>query len=165
MLRKIHPAGRNVSVNITICIAFFNQKERNSYMYISSKDFDIQLSKNSFGILSDMIHLLYISGSVGGSWYRHSGAAVNYLCLPKQPEWLSRKPGSGAYLYGGEYNNADFGLQDGDDIPCAMCRATDNSVMMIPAHVSCNSGWTRLYGGYLGAGHHGSTTGTGIYMY
>ena len=39
---------------------------------------------------------LFMLGSVGGSHFRHKGAAVNYLCLPKQPEWLSRSaPGDG----------------------------------------------------------------------
>ena len=96
-----------------------------------------------------------MSGSVGGSHYNHKGAAVNYLCLPQQPEWLSRAPTGGvAYLHGGEYESAAFGTTSGDDIPCAVCRTTDNSVMMIPARVSCNDGWTKQYRGYLGAGYY-----------
>ena len=80
---------------------------------------------------------------------------MNYLCLPQQPEWLSRTPNGYAVLYGGEYDSTDFGTTDGDDIPCAVCRTTDNSVMMIPARVSCNGGWTKQYRGYLGAGFEG----------
>ena len=78
---------------------------------------------------------------------------MNYLCLPKQPEWLPRTTTGYAYLYGGEYDNAEFGLHDGDDVPCAVCRATANSVVRIPARVNCYSGWTRQYYGYLGAGY------------
>ena len=97
----------------------------------------------------------FMLGSVGGSFYSHSGAAVNYLCLPQQPEWLSRAPTGGyAFLYGGEYDNSAFGPTNGDDIPCAVCRTTDNSVMMIPARVTCHIGWTKQYRGFLGAGYY-----------
>ena len=99
-------------------------------------------------------------GSVGGSHYSHTGAAVNYLCLPQQPEWLSRVPTGHADLYGGEYDGSDFGTKTGDAIPCAVCRTTDNSVMMIPARVNCYGGWTKQYRGYLGAGynHHAAAS-------
>ena len=95
-------------------------------------------------ILSTTGLLFIIEGSVGGSHYVYEGAAVNYLCLPNKPESLSRTGGS-AYLYGGEYGNTEFGLQDGDDVPCAVCRTTANSVVMIPVLVNCYSGWTRQY--------------------
>ena len=97
------------------------------------------------------IHFL-IEGSVGGAWYDADGVAVNYLCLPKQPQWLSQISGYGQNLYGGEYGGTDFGQQNGDDAPCVVCRTTANSVVMIPARTSCYSGWTRQYYGYLGAG-------------
>ena len=83
--------------------------------------------------------------------YSNTGGAVNYLCLPNQPPWLSRTGGA-ASLYGGEYGNSDFGTQNGDDVTCAVCRIKSNSVLMIPARTSCYSGWTRQYNGYLGAG-------------
>ena len=88
------------------------------------------------------------------------GAAVNYLCLPKQPEWLTRSANGNAYLFGGEYDSTEFGLQDGDDIPCAVCRTTANSVVMIPARVNCYSGWTRQYYGYLGTGNKSHKAGS-----
>ena len=83
--------------------------------------------------------------------YSNTGGAANYLCLPNQPQWLSRTGGR-ASLYGGEYDNSDFGQKNGDDIPCVVCRTKANSVLMIPARTSCYSGWTRQYYGYLGAG-------------
>ena len=98
------------------------------------------------------IHFI-IKGSVGGGWFDYQAAAVNYLCLPKQPQWLSQTSAYGHWLYGGEYGGTDFGHQNGDDVPCAVCRTTANSVIMIPARTSCYSGWTRQYYGYLGAGH------------
>uniref|UniRef100_A0A8W8IHI6 Uncharacterized protein n=1 Tax=Magallana gigas TaxID=29159 RepID=A0A8W8IHI6_MAGGI len=30
---------------------------------------------------------LVLSGFTGGSWYDHNGAAVDLLCLPRDPEW------------------------------------------------------------------------------
>ena len=101
------------------------------------------------------IKFIYVLGSAGGSKWDHKGAAANYLCLPQQPEWLSRAPTYHAYLYGGEYDTSAFGTTDGDDIPCAVCRTTYNSVMMIPARVNCHGGWTKQYHGYLGAGYYG----------
>ena len=103
-----------------------------------------------------MLYHFIILGSAGGDWYDLTGAAVNYLCLPKQPEWLSQRPKGTAHLYGAEYDSTEFGQQDGDDVPCAVCRTTANSVVMIPARVNCFSGWTRQYYGYLGAGYYGS---------
>ena len=85
---------------------------------------------------------------------------MNFLCLPKQPEWLPRIPDGTAFLYGGEYDSTAFGFQNGDDMLCSVCHTTDNSVVMIPAHVSCNNGWTKQYRGYLGAGHHVSKAGS-----
>ena len=44
---------------------------------------------------------LVYSGRAGGSWYRETGGATNYLCMPDNPDYLQYN--SGNYVYGAEY--------------------------------------------------------------
>ena len=84
--------------------------------------------------------------------------------LPEQPEYSTYTAGvqSGrAYLYGAEYQTGiggDIGpLRSFHDhnVPCAVCYAsTRETVVMIPAQITCPSSWTREYYGYLMAEHH-----------
>ena len=88
---------------------------------------------------------------------------MNYLCLPRQPEWGNRVEGMNAWhskLYGAEYESADapifslhnnggHSLQNLDPL-CAMCFVPNRSAqIMIPAKQTCPEGWTMEYRGYL----------------
>ena len=59
---------------------------------------------------------------------------------------------SGWCIYGAEYeavtNQPNFGVNN-QDVPCAVCHATQRSVLMIPGQYTCPTGWTREYNGYL----------------
>nr|XP_034329659.1 uncharacterized protein LOC105320069 [Crassostrea gigas] len=111
---------------------------------------------------------LILSGFTGGSWYGHSGAAAEPLCLPRDPEWSFYKDGTDgakAYVFGAEYETHSFSgfkktLAE-HDVPCAVCLLRNRSVVnMFPARKTCRKGWTLEYHGYLMAGHHGQTAGT-----
>jgi len=108
--------------------------------------------------------LLY-AGRAAGSDRIERGGGANYLCLPEQPQYSTYTAGTQyrAFLYGAEYQTA--GLDNGPlrsvnnyNVPCAVCYAsTRETVVMIPARLSCPSSWTREYYGYLMAeyyGHH-----------
>ncbi|KAK3091964.1 hypothetical protein FSP39_024034 [Pinctada imbricata] len=66
-------------------------------------------------------------------------------------------------IYGGEYDIGgstfgNSGLNNGDNIPCAVCQSTKGiQKLMIPGRVTCTRGWTRQYTGFLatqyGKGH------------
>ncbi|XP_078655904.1 uncharacterized protein LOC144902382 [Branchiostoma floridae x Branchiostoma belcheri] len=101
------------------------------------------------------VTLLY-EGIAGGSHWTLAGGA-NYVCLPKNPEWGNFKSGNqgNSYIFGAEYQVSfsnpfqTQGLHD-HDVPCAVCHvATRGAQVMIPARLSCPSGWTREYKGYL----------------
>ncbi|KAJ8317923.1 hypothetical protein KUTeg_003014 [Tegillarca granosa] len=109
---------------------------------------------------------LIYEGIVGGSWFEHTGAAVNPLCLPTQPLWNRFNDGlsNHAFMYGAEYegdSNSIFSLQNSrklynENIPCAVCRTKSrNSIVMVPARNVCYPGWTLEYQGYLMAGGYG----------
>eukprot|EP00058_Branchiostoma_floridae_P013327 XP_002598815.1 hypothetical protein BRAFLDRAFT_74508 [Branchiostoma floridae] len=103
-------------------------------------------------------------GIAGGAHYSHSGGGANRVCLPKDPEWgvfTDGNQGYGAYMYGAEYElstvNNPFQSVSGrnHDVPCAVCHvASRGSKLMIPARLSCPSGWTREYKGYLMTSHY-----------
>ena len=88
---------------------------------------------------------------------------MNYLCLPRQPEWGNRIDGMNAWhskLYGSEYehtlppifslhNNGGQSLYNIDAL-CAMCFVPNRSAqIMIPAKRTCPEGWTMEFRGYL----------------
>ena len=102
--------------------------------------------------------LLY-AGRAAGSHYTEKGGGANYLCLPEQPQYSSYTAGTQvgrAYLYGAEYETggiyANSPLQPLHDhnVPCAVCyTSARETVVMIPARLTCPSSWTREYYGYL----------------
>ena len=103
-------------------------------------------------------------GYAGGSHYSNTGAAAEYLCLPKQPTWgnYSDAHQSTQYLFGAEYQisgSAYFGRSVHDqNVPCAVCRSQKRiSVTMVPARQMCFKGWNREYYGYLMSGYAGHT--------
>ena len=101
--------------------------------------------------------LLY-SGRAAGNWYGQGGGGANYLCLPEQPQYSTYTAGvqSGrAYLYGAEYETTGYAnsplisVHD-HNVPCAVCyTSARETVLMIPAQITCPSSWTREYYGYL----------------
>ena len=82
-------------------------------------------------------------GYAGGSSHIHTGAAVDPLCLPRDPEWGIHRDGTEgpkSYMYGAEYEtNALSGymstLHD-HDVPCAVCLVRNRSVVqMFPGKI------------------------------
>eukprot|EP00105_Crassostrea_gigas_P001074 XP_011413096.2 PREDICTED: uncharacterized protein LOC105317973 [Crassostrea gigas] len=102
-----------------------------------------------------------ITGFAGGSWYDHIGAAAEFVCLPRDPDLTSKFTSSYAFMYGSEYDTSDFGHENGDDLPCSVCRSTvHSSVLMIPGKSSCYDGWTMQYHGDLVAGEYQNRAAT-----
>ena len=105
-------------------------------------------------------------GRAGGSFYSHTGSGSNYLCLPETPEYNNYEAGvqdPRATVFTAEYQttppNSPFGSKSEYDVPCAVCEVTTRGILHIPAKMTCPSGWTREYSGYLMAGrwNHQST--------
>ncbi|XP_071139058.1 uncharacterized protein [Mytilus edulis] len=104
------------------------------------------------------------SGQVGGGNHLHSGASVNYICLPNHPDAAQplKTHDLYAYLYGTEYEVFDFnqpqGIRSGiaeHDVACAACLAKEKiSSIMIPGRKTCYNGWTKEYEGILMSGYH-----------
>jgi len=100
---------------------------------------------------------LVYAGRAGGSEHRHRGGAVNYLCMPDDPDYLRYQPGIQGYnyVYGAEYETVYYGAGPlsavfQQNVPCAVCYAsTRAAVMMIPAKTRCPLLWTLEYSGYL----------------
>ena len=109
---------------------------------------------------------LVYHGYAGGSMYTKSGGASEYICIPRDPIWGQYEDAvqSSAGVHGAEYeldgrtlsNFFETNIRQGyDDAPCAVCRASRSSVIMIPGRNLCYDGWTREYHGYLMAGYEG----------
>ncbi|XP_062605668.1 uncharacterized protein LOC134267481 [Saccostrea cucullata] len=87
------------------------------------------------------------------------GAAVEPLCLPKDPEWgrySAQADNVRGFVYGAEYEHTGVlhlnHLHD-LDVPCAVCKTDgEKSVLVIPARKTCYSGWKKEYSGYLMSG-------------
>ncbi|XP_062576176.1 uncharacterized protein LOC134238063 [Saccostrea cucullata] len=111
---------------------------------------------------------LVYSGYAGGSNHLHSGAAVELLCLPKDPEWgiyTDGYNGAKAFVYGTEYetnyNPDHLSSFQNHDVPCAVCLVPNRSVVqMFPARKTCYKGWNLEYRGYLMAGYYGHPAAT-----
>lgn len=106
----------------------------------------------------------FSSGFAGGSWYDHTGAAAEFVCLPPDPDLTTKYSSSFGRMYGSEYDANSFaslGLDDGDDVPCAVCRSiVESSVIMIPGKSSCYDGWSMQYRGDLVAGSYSFKSAT-----
>ena len=97
---------------------------------------------------------LVYAGRAGGTHYTHKGGAVNYLCMPDDPDYLSYSPGvqGNSYVYGAEYQSHHGPLSAvyEHNVPCAVCYASTRvAVTMIPAKTRCLSNLTLEYSGYL----------------
>ena len=99
---------------------------------------------------------LVYAGRVGGTYAEYSGGGANYLCMPLNPQYSSYTPGvqGHSYMHGVEYENPIGTTASSDDATCAVCYAsTRETILMVPARISCPSSWTREYYGYLMSEH------------
>ena len=96
---------------------------------------------------------LVYEGITGGEKYTSPGGGANYVCLHKDPQYLSSyAPAYSGFMYGTEYewSNGIFTGKDQYNVPCAVCYTSTKSVkLMIPSRTSCPSSWTIEYKGYL----------------
>ncbi|XP_071145713.1 uncharacterized protein [Mytilus edulis] len=98
---------------------------------------------------------LIYSGTVGGGWYGRTSSPAELLCLPHDPDFVTKdsatkNPDWFSSLYGAEYQSGS-GPND-HDVPCAVCRASHSaSVIMIPGKTSCYTGWKTEYFGRMAA--------------
>jgi hypothetical protein len=112
---------------------------------------------------TELIH----TGRAAGTLYSTQVGASNYLCMPNAPEYTLRyTPGSQSYseIHGAEYEFITGSGTNDHNVPCAVCFASTRvAVFMLPARISCPTGWTREYYGYLTSAatkwtHHRRTT-------
>lgn len=80
--------------------------------------------------------LMESKGYTGGSWYDHKGAAVDPLCLPRDPEWGIYSDGDNggrAFVHGAEYQTHSspgyLRTLYQHDVPCAVCLRRNRSVV------------------------------------
>ena len=105
---------------------------------------------------------LYIAGSL----YDHTGAAVDPLCLPPNPQYLNSHPGyqGNVQVYGAEYQiNTGSPIDQAHDrnVPCALCQAYGRTnKIMIPSRYECPPGWNTEYYGYMMAGYYANKAAT-----
>lgn len=89
--------------------------------------------------LNCCIYLFLITswiGFTGGSNNNHRGAAVEPLCLPRNPEWgiyTNGHDGYRNYIHGAEYETGSFRgymkTVHNHDVPCAVCLVHQRSVI------------------------------------
>ena len=93
------------------------------------------------------------SGRAARSHFNTAGGVINYQCFPDDPEY--DKFGTGgrrAKIYGVEYEDPIDAVGDLDDhnVPCAVCYVpTRPTSLMIPAKLTCPTGWTEEYNGWV----------------
>ena len=109
---------------------------------------------------------LVYSGRAGGSYFHHHGGAADLLCLPDDPEYSVYGSGVNGFsaLRGAEYQVATgqpLHSRGSHNIPCAVCYTSiRDTLLMIPAKLTCPTHWTTEYTGYLMAAaydHNGRT--------
>lgn len=68
-------------------------------------------------------------------------------------------------IYGAEYQYTYKNIAVDDDVPCAICSvAHASSVIMIPAKMTCPTGWSKEYAGVLTASAQWSSHRIGEYL-
>lgn len=111
----------------------------------------------------DSSSLVY-NGYIGGKLHADKGSGSDSLCLPADPSWLNYTDGINEWtgrIYGTEIDLEDsllsiFGKQVyQQDMPCAVCKTSMSTSVMIPARSSCYHGWKQEYKGYLMSAYHG----------
>ncbi|XP_045166854.2 short-chain collagen C4-like [Mercenaria mercenaria] len=103
-------------------------------------------------------------GFAAGSYFGHSGAAANYICLSKKPKFNSHysNPPYVNYIYGAEYQTFEsiWDNLHNHDVPCAVCHIPRSSVIMVPGTDDCPENFRVEYRGYLMSGHHSHAAAT-----
>ena len=101
-------------------------------------------------------HSFFASGYIAGKLYSDQGSGSDNLCLPSDPTWLQYVDGFQNYrasVYGTETDmptNPFFKYAvNQQDMPCAVCKPSRSTTVMIPARKDCYPGWTLEYYGYL----------------
>ena len=103
---------------------------------------------------------LIYSGRAGGSQYHEHGGAADLLCLPDDPEYSICGSGvnGDSPLRGAGYRSSSgqpLNSNDRHNIPCAVCYTSiRDTLLMIPAKLTCPTDWTTEYTGYLMAAHY-----------
>ena len=96
---------------------------------------------------------LVYSGRAGGNHWNKQGGGCNYLCMPDDPEYgLAYRAGVQGHspVDGAEYEQPLVSGRYNHNVPCAVCYVQNRTTsIMIPAKMTCHSGWTREYYGYL----------------
>ena len=99
---------------------------------------------------------LVYSGRAGKAFWNQKGGGINYQCFPEDPEYSHYRAGVQEHssVYGVEYEVPISQLGSinlhNHNVPCAVCLATTRvAVVMIPAKLTCPTGWTKEYNGYL----------------
>lgn len=105
-----------------------------------------------YGMLTYMF-----KGIAGGGHYNRDGNGANTLCLPHNPDpapsdfpthFQNDDRASSSFIYGSEYQYAYRNVAVDDDVPCAVCDVAHvSSIIMIPAKMTCPSGWSIEYAG------------------
>lgn len=123
----------------------------------------------SYCNLNNSNHIYMFKGIAGGGFYDRPGNGANTLCLPHNPDpapsgfpthFQYDDRSSSSFIYGTEYQYTYRNIAVDDDAPCAVCNvAHTSSVIMIPAKMTCPTGWSKEYAGVLTAsaqssGHH-----------
>lgn len=123
----------------------------------------------SYCNLNNSNHIYMYKGIAGGGFYDRPGNGANTLCLPHNPDpapsgfpthFQYDDRSSSSFIYGTEYQYTYRNIAVDDDAPCAVCNvAHTSSVIMIPAKMTCPTGWSKEYAGVLTAsaqssGHH-----------
>ena len=95
--------------------------------------------------------ILVYEGLAAGSHYSQSGGGANYVCITKNPSYLSSTvPLAYSFLYGSEYEVPVFNSLHQQNVPCAVCyTSVRSSKLMIPGETTCPSLWSQEYVGYL----------------
>ena len=94
-------------------------------------------------------------GIIGSASSGATGGGVEFLCLPKNPEWrsTSTSPSYVSWIGSVSYQVSGYIFSSSADnkrAPCAKCYTNSRpAVMMIPGRKSCPSYWTEEYDGYL----------------
>ena len=99
---------------------------------------------------------LVYSGRTGATVSYSRGGAANHICMPDNPEYSRYNTGVQGFslVYGAEYelNVKRSGTQY--NAPCAVCYVSNKSTfIMYPSRITCPTGWTVEYKGYLMSEH------------
>ena len=99
---------------------------------------------------------LVYSGKMGATVFSSRGGTANHICMPDNPEYSRYNTGVHGYslVYGTEYEVNVKGSNTQHNAPCAVCYVFNKSTfIMYPSRITCPTGWTVEYKGYLMSEH------------